>query len=183
MARFRRFLETGFLFPFSPSPTTISSPASLTRLSTHGVFTRLPQPTILDKTSPNLYSPILLSHVIFALHPAGAAMGAVAEFLPYYALPFVPEPERHPSFALVFSAAWLQDVRLRADNFLFATMASSPLPRLYYLYKSREQAEHTGASEGNNIYVTALEKQLVESEDREMKYLTQHRALQREYAY
>lgn len=37
------------------------------------------------------------------LESKGAAMCSMGEFLPYFALPFVPDPERHPSFTPLFT--------------------------------------------------------------------------------
>jgi len=37
------------------------------------------------------------------LETKGAALSQTTEFLPYYALPFIPDPTSHPSFKPLFS--------------------------------------------------------------------------------
>ena len=37
----------------------------------------------------------------------GAVLSKTAEFLPYYALPFVPDPRHHPSFEPLFEVCCL----------------------------------------------------------------------------
>ncbi len=37
------------------------------------------------------------------LQARGSSLSKTAEFLPFYALPHVPEPQNHPSFATLFA--------------------------------------------------------------------------------
>ena len=92
------------------------------------VVTRLPRASLEPPPNASLESPhaaleYLLPLLKFQPRPVVAAMArfrqyleqrgtrlcATAEFLPFYALPFVPEPERHPSFASIFTVSGIDD--------------------------------------------------------------------------
>jgi hypothetical protein len=44
------------------------------------------------------------------LDNTGADLSKTAEFLPFYALPYVPNPKEHPSFKNLFVVEWIQDL-------------------------------------------------------------------------
>ena len=64
------------------------------------------------------------------LENRGRALAETPEFLVFYALPFVPEPEHHPSFKGLFAPRWSSDLRQRLDRFLQITIKPQGLPRL-----------------------------------------------------
>ncbi|EFJ47905.1 hypothetical protein VOLCADRAFT_33975, partial [Volvox carteri f. nagariensis] len=68
------------------------------------------------------------------LEGRGAALALTAEFLPYYALPFVQQPEHHPSFEALFQSRWVDEERLQLKNFLEGLTARSGVPQLYIMY-------------------------------------------------
>ena len=47
------------------------------------------------------------------LETKGAALSQTTEFLPYYALPYIPDPTSHPSFKPLFAVSQLFSVRSR----------------------------------------------------------------------
>ncbi|PNH06032.1 LisH domain-containing protein ARMC9 [Tetrabaena socialis] len=79
------------------------------------------------------------------LEGRGASLAHTADFLPYYALPYVPQPEHHPSFEALFQSRWVDDQRLRLKTFLESVAAHGPneVPQLYVLYT--EHLARTGA--------------------------------------
>ncbi|NXD69435.1 ARMC9 protein, partial [Eolophus roseicapillus] len=113
------------------------------------------------------------------LETKGAALSQTTEFLPFYALPFVPNPMVHPSFKELFKKSicfakmdsWTSDLRTRLEKFLSLTLKDTP--RLLTLFKengqySKERLQH-------------LQEQLVESEGRAMTYLKRFNRMQADY--
>ncbi|NXK52962.1 ARMC9 protein, partial [Chauna torquata] len=114
-----------------------------------------------------------ISHFKAYLETKGAALSQTTEFLPFYALPFVPNPMVHPSFKELFQDSWTLDLRTRLEKFLSLTLKASQTPRLLTLFKengqcSKEMLQH-------------LHQQLVESEHRTMTYLKRFNKMQADY--
>jgi hypothetical protein len=64
----------------------------------------------------------------------GYALAQTPEFLPFYALPYVPDPQAHPSFKHLFREDWAQDLRARVAKFLEMALASR-FPELVEVYE------------------------------------------------
>ena len=111
----------------------------------------------------------------------GASLSKTAEFLPFYALPFVPDIDTHPSFAILFTPVWIEDVKGRAAAFISRIMSSkgksSQLTQLWDLAKRNR----TSPSGGREDYIAAIELQIAECEEREMQHIDRHNSLQRDY--
>uniref|UniRef100_A0A8C0EIC4 Armadillo repeat containing 9 n=1 Tax=Bubo bubo TaxID=30461 RepID=A0A8C0EIC4_BUBBB len=97
-----------------------------------------------------------ISHFKAYLETKGAALSQTTEFLPFYALPFVPNPMVHPSFKELFQDSWTLDLRTRLEKFLSLTLKARQAPRLLTLF-------------------------LVESEQRTMTYLKRFNKMQADY--
>ncbi|NXL88702.1 ARMC9 protein, partial [Alectura lathami] len=107
------------------------------------------------------------------LETKGAALSQTTEFLPFYALPFVPNPMVHPSFEDLFQDSWTLDLRTRLEKFLSLTLKASQPPRLLTLFKENGQC--------NKETLQQLHQQLVESEHRAVTYLKRFNKLQADY--
>ncbi|XP_062987840.1 lisH domain-containing protein ARMC9 [Elgaria multicarinata webbii] len=107
------------------------------------------------------------------LETKGAALSQTTEFLPFYALPFVPNPVIHPSFKELFQDSWESDLKLRLEEFLSATLKASNTPRLLTLYKENTQCSQE--------MLQQLHQQLVESERKTMTYLKRFNKIQADY--
>ncbi|KFO94093.1 LisH domain-containing protein ARMC9, partial [Buceros rhinoceros silvestris] len=107
------------------------------------------------------------------LETKGAALSQTTEFLPFYALPFVPSPMVHPSFKELFQDSWTLDLRTRLEEFLSLTLKARQTPRLLTLFKENGQC--------NKEMLQHLHQQLVESEHRTMTYLKQFNKMQADY--
>ncbi|KFV16436.1 LisH domain-containing protein ARMC9, partial [Tauraco erythrolophus] len=122
-----------------------------------------------------------ISHFKAYLETKGAALSQTTEFLPFYALPFVPNPMVHPSFKELFQASiyfaetdsWTLDLRTRLEKFLFLTLKARQTPRLLTLFKENGQY--------NKEMLQRLHQQLVESEHRNMTYLKRFNKMQVDY--
>ncbi|GLC64972.1 LisH domain-containing protein armc9 [Pleodorina starrii] len=77
------------------------------------------------------------------LEGRGAALAHTAEFLPYYALPFIQQPEHHPSFEPLFQSRWVDRQRVELKSLLEGLTARASVPLLYVMY-----CEHLQATDG-----------------------------------
>ncbi|XP_050163803.1 lisH domain-containing protein ARMC9 isoform X1 [Myiozetetes cayanensis] len=114
-----------------------------------------------------------ISHFKAYLETKGAALSQTTEFLPFYALPFVPNPMSHPSFKELFQDSWTLDLRTRLEEFLSLTLKVRQTPRLLTLFKESGQC--------NKEMLQHLHQQLVESEQRTMIYLKRFNKMQADY--
>ncbi|XP_021252767.1 lisH domain-containing protein ARMC9 isoform X2 [Numida meleagris] len=114
-----------------------------------------------------------ISHFKSYLETKGAALSCTTEFLPFYALPFVPNPVMHPSFNKLFEDSWMLDLRTRLEKFLRLTLKASQTPRLLTLLKENEQC--------NKEMFQHLCKELMESDHRAITYLEQLNKIEADY--
>ncbi|XP_053316729.1 lisH domain-containing protein ARMC9 [Spea bombifrons] len=114
-----------------------------------------------------------ISHFKTYLETSGAALSQTTEFLPFYALPFVPNPAAHPSFKELFQESWEPELKKRLEKFLSLSLKAAATPRLLELYRdstqnSRESHQH-------------LQQQLMESERRTITYMKRFNKMQADY--
>ncbi|NXH93280.1 ARMC9 protein, partial [Pachycephala philippinensis] len=107
------------------------------------------------------------------LETKGAALSQTTEFLPFYALPFVPNPMVHPSFKELFQDSWTLDLRTRLEKFLSLTLKARQTPRLLTIFKESGQC--------NKEMMQHLHQQLVKCEHRYMTNLKRFHKLQVDY--
>uniref|UniRef100_A0A7N8XCU0 LisH domain-containing protein ARMC9 n=1 Tax=Mastacembelus armatus TaxID=205130 RepID=A0A7N8XCU0_9TELE len=104
-----------------------------------------------------------ISHFKQYLETRGATLSQTTEFLPYYALPFVPNPSVHPSFKGLFQDSWVPQLKDKLEQFLSVTLKLSNSPRLL------------------SLYVSFIMLQLVESDRRIVSYIRKFNKLQVDY--
>uniref|UniRef100_A0A8C0LB04 LisH domain-containing protein ARMC9 n=1 Tax=Canis lupus dingo TaxID=286419 RepID=A0A8C0LB04_CANLU len=109
------------------------------------------------------------------LETKGAALSQTTEFLPFYALPFVPNPMVHPSFKELFQDSWTPELKLKLEKFLALIFKASNTPKLLTLYVGRTEGE------GERENLQQLHQQLVEAERRSMTYLKRYNKIQADY--
>ncbi|NXH38020.1 ARMC9 protein, partial [Dicaeum eximium] len=107
------------------------------------------------------------------LETKGAALSQTTEFLPFYALPFVPNPMVHPSFKELFQDSWTLDLRTRLEKFLSLTLKARRTPRLLTIFKESGQC--------NKEMMQHLHQQLMKREHRYMTNLKRFHKLQMDY--
>ncbi|OBS72719.1 hypothetical protein A6R68_12697 [Neotoma lepida] len=103
------------------------------------------------------------------LETKGAALSQTTEFLPFYALPFVPNPMVHPSFKELFQDSWTPELKLKLEKFLALIFKASNTPKLLTIYVSFCKM------------LQQLHQQLVEAERRSMTYLKRYNKIQADY--
>jgi hypothetical protein len=68
------------------------------------------------------------------LDTKGSELSKTSEFLPYYALPYVPNPTDHPSFKQLFSTEWIKNLKDKLLQFLENLISTSDETRLAKIY-------------------------------------------------
>ncbi|KAM9249853.1 lisH domain-containing protein ARMC9 [Dugong dugon] len=114
-----------------------------------------------------------VSYLKAYLESKGAALSRAAELLPYYALPFVPNPMVHPSFKELFQDSWTPELKLKLEKFLALIFKANNTPRLLTLCKENGQS--------NKEMLQQLHQQLLEAERRSMTYLKRYNKIQADY--
>lgn len=119
------------------------------------------------------------------IETSGAALSKTTEFLPLYALPFVPDIQHHPSFLHLFEPQWIGDIKTRVNALVssVATRGASGKSRLQHLWTAARanQANRLTPAGGRDEYISAIQQQIAECEEREMQHIDRHNNLQREY--
>ncbi|XP_052760262.1 lisH domain-containing protein ARMC9-like isoform X1 [Mya arenaria] len=110
------------------------------------------------------------------LETKGKTLSQTTEFLPFYALPFVPNPRNHPSYKELFTDIWTKDLEVRLEKFLTLALKSTPQPRLFDLYRG-------APTEGRDHFhqVQTYQQQLVDAERKTMSYIKRHNKVQADY--
>ncbi|KAM8953640.1 lisH domain-containing protein ARMC9 isoform 2-T2 [Pelodytes ibericus] len=114
-----------------------------------------------------------ISHFKTYLETSGAALSQTTEFLPFYALPFVPNPAAHPSFKELFQESWEPELKMRLEKFLSLSLKAASTPRLLALYRDSMQ--------NNRETLQHLQQQLIESERRAFTYMKRFNKMQADY--
>uniref|UniRef100_UPI00398EFF81 lisH domain-containing protein ARMC9 isoform X2 n=1 Tax=Pristiophorus japonicus TaxID=55135 RepID=UPI00398EFF81 len=107
------------------------------------------------------------------LETRGAALSQTTEFLPFYALPFVPNPMVHPSFKELFQDSWTPELKMRLQKFLSASLKVNNVPRLLSIFKENGQ--------GCKELLQQLQQQLVETERKATTYMKRYSKIQEDY--
>jgi hypothetical protein len=68
------------------------------------------------------------------LDAKGEELSLTAEFLPYYALPYISNPQEHTSFRHLFSQEWVTDMRQYLVQYLQKQSSQKQPPLLYKLF-------------------------------------------------
>ncbi|XP_051873908.1 lisH domain-containing protein ARMC9 isoform X2 [Pristis pectinata] len=113
------------------------------------------------------------SHFKTYLETRGAALSQTTEFLPFYALPFVPNPTVHPSFKELFQDSWTPDLKMKLQKFLSTSLKMPSAPRLLSLFKENGQEYKE--------LVHQLQQQLTETERKAATYMKRCSKLQEDY--
>uniref|UniRef100_A0A8C6WEH9 LisH domain-containing protein ARMC9 n=1 Tax=Neogobius melanostomus TaxID=47308 RepID=A0A8C6WEH9_9GOBI len=109
------------------------------------------------------------------LETRGTALSQSTEFLPYYALPFVPNPTVHPSFKNLFQDSWVPQLKNKLEQFVAVSLKSPNTPRLLGLYVSFNL---------HNTVFTSMQQlqiQLAESDRRIATYIKKFNKIQADY--
>jgi hypothetical protein len=64
------------------------------------------------------------------IETSGRDVARTEEFLPFYALPYVPQPQYHPAFMSLFEPRWTMQLRAMVEAFLANAPDEMPAPRI-----------------------------------------------------
>ncbi|DBA71405.1 TPA: hypothetical protein ACH3X2_011208 [Trebouxia sp. C0005] len=78
------------------------------------------------------------------LDASGSLLASDPNLLSYYALPYVRDPQSHPSFRHIFTPTFVSDLRQQISNALLAVPLQQPLPWLYSMYAVAQAAAADG---------------------------------------
>ncbi|XP_071840885.1 lisH domain-containing protein ARMC9-like isoform X3 [Apostichopus japonicus] len=107
------------------------------------------------------------------LETKGAALSQTTEFLPFYALPFVPDPTKHPSYKELFAENWIPDLQTRLEKFLALTLPAQAQPRLFEIYQD--------INSKNSGQMQKFQQNVVDAERRTMTYIRRYNKIQADY--
>ncbi|XP_064418261.1 lisH domain-containing protein ARMC9 [Latimeria chalumnae] len=119
-----------------------------------------------------------IAHFRSYLETRGAALSQTTEFLPFYALPFVPNPTVHPSFRELFQDSWTPELKIRLEKFLSLTLRASSTPRLLTLYSLTLSSPKKETGHGRK---DQLQQQLMEAERKTVTYMKRFNKIQADY--
>ncbi len=80
------------------------------------------------------------------LDASGSLLASDPNLLAYYALPYVRDPQSHPSFRHIFTPTFVSDLRQQLSNALQSVPSKQPLPRLYAMYAAAQASSSVSAS-------------------------------------
>jgi hypothetical protein len=64
------------------------------------------------------------------LETRGSELSKTTQFLSFYALPYVPDPRQHPTFAEIFEGRYIMELEERLIGFLGRVLKREKVPRL-----------------------------------------------------
>lgn len=129
-----------------------------------------------DQTAQKLLFRCEVFFAVFPLHPANRVrfgdiheslqrfrefldthqsdLSQSTEFLPFYALPYIPNPAEHPSFKKIFTIQWFDDLKRQLNEWLDRQLVGAQMPILITALRSPTEPV---ASTDSELWSVALE--------------------------
>lgn len=79
------------------------------------------------------------------LDTKGRPMATDPTFLAFFALPYIREPQCHPSFQQLFTPAFASQLQSQLKHFLRTIPDDQPLPHLYTMFMSAQSSQLSGS--------------------------------------
>ncbi|CAG9316744.1 ARMC9_2 [Blepharisma stoltei] len=95
------------------------------------------------------------------LESRGPALASLEEILPFYALPYMPNPIGHKGFKDLFTMKWLNELKLRVGNFIQEKdpqTVPTILDKMYMTYMENSRTQSRGREDSKRSQ--ALEKEI-----------------------
>jgi hypothetical protein len=70
------------------------------------------------------------------INSKGAVLAKSEECLPFYALPYIPNPMDHPTFKVFFTRNWLTDLKDSISKFILSKISKSGPLLIEQMYKA-----------------------------------------------
>eukprot|EP00357_Protocruzia_adherens_P001238 CAMPEP_0115041492 /NCGR_PEP_ID=MMETSP0216-20121206/45553_1 /TAXON_ID=223996 /ORGANISM="Protocruzia adherens, Strain Boccale" /LENGTH=918 /DNA_ID=CAMNT_0002423127 /DNA_START=224 /DNA_END=2980 /DNA_ORIENTATION=- len=90
-----------------------------------------------------------MAHFKNYLDSKGSELASSAEFLAFYALPYIPNPVEHPSFKHLFSKEWSRELRSKLKTFLGQNLQPMSNPILMQVYQDFLRESGTQSAKGH----------------------------------
>ena len=71
----------------------------------------------------------------------GEQLTKIEELLPYFALPYLKDPQNHPFFKAIFTREWVEDLRRSLEGFLRKPTTISSTPTLLQMFETYQQSK------------------------------------------
>ncbi|RKP16585.1 hypothetical protein ROZALSC1DRAFT_31504, partial [Rozella allomycis CSF55] len=115
----------------------------------------------------------------------GTLLSKNIEFLPYFALPYIPNPSKHPNFSTFYSTSLKHELMTYLDSIV----SGKKEPLLFHLYKDyilkRETLKNLNSCHiinNDSIIVRRLQDELDHYEDKDLKLVREIENLKRNYS-
>ena len=96
------------------------------------------------------------------LEARGKYISEKKEYLPYFALPYIPEPVSHPAISHIFKKEWLAEIRSQLEDFLQEALKDNTLSQLDILLQKNKDHQSNGST-ANFQLAEDREKELLEA--------------------
>ncbi|XP_043196304.1 lisH domain-containing protein ARMC9-like [Amphibalanus amphitrite] len=107
----------------------------------------------------------------------GKQLAGNEELLPFFALPYIPDPSKHPSFRQLFQDEWAESLRSEVSSFVHEMTSGAGSPsRLVQLYLSRDLL----ARQAHHLLVRSHDR-LLETQRHYKRLRRRHLRLQEDY--
>ncbi|KAJ3099127.1 LisH domain-containing protein armc9 [Phlyctochytrium planicorne] len=169
---------------YSDYPTSLSAFDVECRLKGRGADESIPLEDGPQSQETEFVQKITLQKTMEAfkhfLETRGADLCKTTQFLSFYALPYVPDPRKHPSFGELFADRYTRELEDRLKHFLGMALKAVDTPRLLNFIYSKENPLD-GKLKESNLEIKALKKKIREYEESETDLKLQHRGLYEDY--
>ncbi|GMH60439.1 hypothetical protein TL16_g03051 [Triparma laevis f. inornata] len=91
----------------------------------------------------------------------GKTLSQTPEFIAFYALPYVPNPTEHPTFSLMFTQGWMDDLKLKLVHFVRKQIENEETQAQPKIYKIVKDAKRNREMEGRVKESRMREKTIV----------------------
>lgn len=122
------------------------------------------------------------------LNTKGSELSKTEEFLHFYALPFIPNPQDHPAFKVLFTRGWVTELKERIAKYFKSNAAQNQQPLLVQIYQgytgnSKSRSQPKGKSLKKEIELNIEEDEEDLTEKAELYEIAQkYEELQKQYA-
>lgn len=93
----------------------------------------------------------------------GKTLSQTPEFIAFYALPYVPNPTEHPTFSLMFTQGWMDDLKLKLEHFVRKKIENEETQAQPKIYKIVKDAKRNREMEGRVKESRMREKTIVKA--------------------
>lgn len=114
------------------------------------------------------------------LDTKGAELSKTSEFLQFYALPYVTNPNDHPIFKGLCTKKWANDLRSKLKGFLQDSLPKISSPQVFHWYANFKKKQGLG---GKNMDASIMAPEVEEVKERLLMLQKHYLVLQKKEEY